>query len=242
MELTLRSLSCADAERVSRSLEKLSRHDTRNWAVTGGLALEAFSLHVGAEPCVRPLNDLDFVAFAFEQLPQSLSEDFLFRHIHPQAAPGQVMLQLIDPEAALRIDVFRASQGTMHRAIHLAPPEPAMYIVSLEDLVARGARVVLSLAEGIPVPSKHARDYLFAAGLADQRRVETAWQDHRKPEHPMTFREADALLRDLVRTQAHLLITPSYSKDPGEVCPRCAPTGALQLADPRLVLSLLGYC
>ena len=72
--------------------------------------------------------------------------------------------------------------------------------------------------------------------------LEAAWQDHRKSDHPETFREANTLVRDLIATHHELLITLDYSKDATQICSRCVPTPAFPLADPHLVLSLLGYC
>ena len=103
------------------------------------------------------------------------------------------MLQFIDPDSTLRMDVFRACGGTMTRTVRLDLPSAAIQLISLEDLTARTARLVLDLAEGIPVLSKHARDFLGFVNLVDKAEVETAWQDHRKPNHPMTFQETISL-------------------------------------------------
>jgi hypothetical protein len=212
---------------------KLARHDIRNWALTGGLAFQIHGLNLGLRSSSRAFNDLDFVTTAFSDIPETLAEDFLFRHVHPCAPPGKTLLQLIDPDNALRIDVFRACGQTMSRAVPM---------VSLEDLVARAARLLLDLAGGVEVPSKHARDYLRFVELVDPAAMEAVWEDHRKPEQPATFGEAKAILRDLIPRSASLLITPQYSQDPNQVCRLCAPSGAFQLADPKLVLSILGYC
>jgi hypothetical protein len=72
--------------------------------------------------------------------------------------------------------------------------------------------------------------------------METAWQDHRKPTHPMTFGETSTLLKELIATRRNLVISLEYSKDTAEICPRCVRTSPFQLADPNVVLSLLGYC
>jgi hypothetical protein len=72
--------------------------------------------------------------------------------------------------------------------------------------------------------------------------VFNAWQDHRKPIHPMTFGETNALLKGLIATRRNLLISLEYSKDTAEICPRCVRTSPFQLADPNVVLSLIGYC
>jgi hypothetical protein len=179
---------------------------------------------------------------AFGCIPETLSEDVLFPHIHPFAPPGKTMLQLIDRDGTLRIDVFRTCGVTMQRAVEMDLPFGRMQIVSLEDLVAIAARLLLDLAEGLPVASKHARDYLRFAELAGPEGMEAAWRDHRKPMHPMTFRETNTVLENLIPGHAGLLIAPQYSRDTSVVCPQCAATGAFELAGPKLVVSLLGYC
>lgn len=177
--MKLRFLSAADADKASRIIHKLARHEIRNWPLTGGFAFEIHGLRLGLDSSVRNLNDLDFVALALECIPGTLSKDFLFRHIHPFVPPGKTMLQLIDAEAALRIDVFRACGETMSRTVRVDFPSGPLQMAALEDLVARAAR---------------------------------------------------------------LLSAAQYSQDPNQVCPLCASTGAFQLAEPRVVLALLGYC
>jgi hypothetical protein len=94
----------------------------------------------------------------------------------------------------------------------------------------------------MPAAAKHADDYERLAELVKPFDMETVWQDHRKPTHPMTFGETNTLLKGLIATRRELLICPEYSKDTAEICPRCVRTSPFQLADPNVVLSLLGYC
>jgi len=152
------------------------------------------------------------------------------------------MLQFIDPDSTLRIDAFRASGGLMSRTERTPLPSGPIRIVSLEDLAARAARLVLDLVDAIPVPSKHAHDYLRTAKLVDPAKVEAAWQDHRRPAHPATFAETNCLLQKLIPTRLELLITTDYSTDIVESCPHCIPTDTFRLADPHAILSILGYC
>ena len=228
--------------RAAVSLAVLARHDIRNWALTGGLAYEAHGLSLGLDRSLRHVNDLDFVTSDFACIPETLAADFLFRHIHPSAPPGKTMLQLVDPDNALRIDVFRACGETMSRAAEMDFSLGPIQIVSLEDLIARAARLLMDLAYGIPVASKHARDYLRFVELVESARMETAWRDHQKPTHPATFLETKGVLQDLIPASAALLMAPRYSQNPNEACPQCAATRRFQLADPKVVLSLLGYC
>ncbi len=235
-------LSASGADRASHTFRKLRRHDVRGWALTGGFAIEIHHVLRGHSPSFRQLNDIDFVAGSFDRIPATLAHDFIFRHIHPLDPPGKTLLQSVDPDSALRIDVFHASGGTMSRASALDLPVGAIQLISLEDLLARAARLALDLAAGVPTPAKHARNFLRLARLIGPAEVETAWRDHRKPEHPSTFQEASGLLQESIQARPDLLIAPNYSKDIEALCPRCAPTAAFHLADPRVVLSLLGYC
>jgi hypothetical protein len=77
---------------------------------------------------------------------------------------------------------------------------------------------------------------------AARRTFQVAWEDHRKPEHPRGFREADELVRNLISTRDRLLIMPQFSTDTREGCQRCVPNTAFPLADSAVVLSVLGYC
>lgn len=237
-----RFLCATDAERAQCTLRKLAGHDVSRWALVGGFAVEIYWLRSGSPPSIRPMNDLDFIAPTFDCIPETLAKDFLFRHVHPSDPPGKTMLQLVDADTAMRIDVFRAYGDIMSRTRPVELPSGLIQLISLEDAVARAARLALDLAEGMPVASKYVHDYLRLAEIVRSSEVETAWSDHRKPMHPMTFRETSALLKDLIPAHGDILFTPQYSKDTTECCPRCVPTGPFQLADPNLVLSLLGYC
>src|SRR5262250_544379 len=102
-------LSGADADRVVCTLRKLSRHCTRHWVLTGGLAVEVHRLQRGRTASARKLGDIDFITETFDRVPESLADDFMFRHIHPFDPPGKTLLQAVDAESAVRIDVFRTS-------------------------------------------------------------------------------------------------------------------------------------
>jgi hypothetical protein len=235
-------LCAADAERALGTLLKLAGHNISGWALGGGLAVEVHCLRNGYPPWIRPLNDLDFVAEAFACVPHTLAHDFLFRHVHPLDPPGKTMVQFVDADTAVRIDLFRAYGAIMSRTLAAELPSVPIQLISQEDTVARAARLVLDLVEGLPVPSKHANDYLRLVQFVQPSDVEPAWQDHRRPTHPTTFRETKTVLNDLIPTHLDLLTTPEYSKNTAEVCARCVPNTPFPLADASLVLSLLGYC
>jgi hypothetical protein len=191
---------------------------------------------------MRAPNDLDFIAESFDAIPETLADDFLFRHIHPHDPPNRTMLQFIDTETGLRIDVFRSCRDTMRRTTTLDLSVGVIRLISLEDLAARTARLALGLVGAVPTPSKHATDFLRLAELVDPTAVEAAWLDHRKSGQPASFEEATRLLQSLIVERQNLLIAPDYSKDAAAVCSRCESTRAFRSADPKLILSILGYC
>ncbi len=165
----------------------------------------------------------------------------MFRHIHPFDPPGKTLLQAVDTESALRIDVFRAYGAILNRSSDLIFPTGIVRLISLEDLIARLARLALDLTAQIETPAKHALDFLRLMELVDTKAVEAAWRDHRKPAHPATFKETSSLLHAVIATRSNLLITPDYSKDATMVCPRCVNTGRFRLADPAMLRAVLGY-
>ena len=226
-----RFLSIGDSTRAFNTLRNLALHDVSRWVLVGVLAVEFHCLRVENSHAIRHLNDIDFVATAFECIPETLARDFLFRHVHPFDPPCKTMMQLVDADTSLRVDVFRTNGEIMSRAILVDGPTGPIRVISVEDVVACEARLLLDLAASVPVPAKHANDYLRLADLVKSSNLETAWQDHRKPTHPMTFGETSTLLKGLIATRRNLLINLEYSKDTAEICPRCVRTSAFQLAD-----------
>jgi hypothetical protein len=237
-----RFLGFGEAKWALKTLRRLSQHEISAWALAGGFAVEIHCILGGLPTVNRALHDIDFVAPGFDSIPQTLARDFLFRHVHPLDPPGKIILQLVDAETALRIDLFRAYGAMMMRTLPLDFPSRSIQLISVEDVLARTARLLLDLRAGVQVPAKHASDFLRLANLMPSSEVEVAWQDHRKPDHPGTFYEANALVRSLIATHRHLLIVPQYSKDVTQTCSRCKPSETFPLAEPQLVLSLLGYC
>jgi hypothetical protein len=241
MELT-QFLSPVDSDRARRTLAMLRRHSVQPFVLTGGLAVELHRARLGLPAEKRPLNDMDFLVDKFDEIPPTLSADLLFRHVHPHDPPAKTLLQCVDPETAIRVDIFRACGSTVARAISIDLCGIAMRTISMEDLLARTARLCMDLAANVPLPAKHARDFLRLLPLLDSGGVEPAWQDHRKPKHPGSFAAASHLLQELIATEEDLQIELARSQDLRATCSRCEPTDAFPLADAATVLSLLGYC
>jgi hypothetical protein len=235
-------LSSSDAERASRTLAMLRRHGAEPLVLTGGLAIELNLLLAGRAPALRELNDIDFVVDSFSEIPATLAADLIFRHVHPHDPPAKTLLQCVQPETAVRVDIFRAYGGTTARAVRVQLNGAPLRMVSLEDLAARTARLCMGLAGDEAVPAKHARDLLRLLAVADLGQTEAAWQDHRKAGYPGSFSDAARQLTGLIAERPDLQIDPIYSRDTTARCSRCEATPEFPLADAGCVLSLLGYC
>jgi hypothetical protein len=235
-------LNEADSARVARTFLNLARHDISGWALTGGVAIELHILRLGGKPIIRRLNDLDFVAVSFDAIPESIGSELLLRHVHPADPPSKMMLQGVDPETGVRVDVFRAYGMEMERTSQIECTALPFKTVSLQDLVARHARLSWDVMEGRPVAPKYARDFLRLIELVTTDDIERIWQEHRKGQSPESFAEPALQLRRTIASRSELLIAPAYSTNVHEVCPRCQATGGFRLCDPCQILYILGYC
>jgi hypothetical protein len=237
-----RFLSDTDAFRLESTLQRLSLHEISGWALTGGIAIELHVVRCGGDPCLRPLHDIDFITKSFDCIPESLGEKLLLRHVHPYDPPAKNMLQGVDAETSVRLDVFRAYGLELDRVSAIELAGVPLKIVSLEDIVARHARLNWDLMEGKRVAPKFTRDFLRLLELVAIDDVEAVWGEHRKPESPESFAATVLELRRVMALRSDLLVAPTYSIDVDEVCERCHGTDAFRLADPGEILSILGYC
>jgi hypothetical protein len=171
-----------------------------------------------------------------------LSADLLFRHVHPHDPPAKTLLQGVDPETAVRVDVFRTYGGTTARAVCVELYGTAAKVASIEDLMARSTRLCMDLAFGEELPAKHARDFLRLLPHVDKGTMEPVWREHRKTQYPASFGQAASLLQELITTRKGLQITPAYSQNVHASCTRCEGSESFPLADAGRVLALLGYC
>jgi hypothetical protein len=236
-------LSPTDAARLTRVLEKLALHGLHNFALTGSVAIEMNLISQDHAHQTNDLSDLDIVVESFGSIPATLAtSNFLLRHIHPHAPEGKMLLQLIDPDEALRIDVFSPYGATLARTEPARLGNHHVQVVSAEDLACRAASLLMYLERASPVPIKHAQNFHRLASVVNHERIENVWREHRKPSDPVTFKEASARIFDLVHEQKALLVVPSYSQDATAVCPKCEETSAFRLASPAKILSILGYC
>ncbi len=234
-----RILDAVDGSRATAVAQTLLAHRFP-MALTGGLAIEAQLRAHGRPSERRALNDVDVVVDSFAAIPCTVANDFLPHHVHPFAAEGKTLLQLVDPARALRVDLFRPFGRTLARSCRLGDDTDPLDVVSVEDLVARTtAQVCSALRRRRPLATKHARAFSRLAGLGRPVRLDEAWADHRQ-DLAMSFGAAFREASQLMDACPELIVEERYSAVV-TTCDRCCASGALRPSDPRAIVRVLGY-
>lgn len=225
-------LSAPDADRLASTLERLRHSGLEAFAIAGGVA---FASRLGLP---RPLRDVDLVIEDASNIPETLGASFLVSHVHLQARPGRMLLQLVDPATALRVDVFGAGPGVIERSRPVPFRDAMEPMVGLADMAGRLAAVLLGLASDEAVPAKHAADFLALADMVDDEA--NAWADHRRQGQPESFAMARAAVRELTAAKPDLLVD-WHPWTPAPRCPDCLLVGRLKPAQDGEIIALLGY-
>jgi hypothetical protein len=149
-------------------------------------------------------------------------------------------LQLIDQPRAIRVDLFRALGSTLSRAVALDEETGELYVLSVEDLVARTTALVCgSLRRGKSVDVKHATSFTRLLGVGRQDQLAVAWSDHRQGV-PGTLDEATREAIRLLGAHPELVVVEEYSSDVTP-CERCREHGPFRPAPSDRIVEILGY-
>lgn len=228
-----------DARRTSEVVAAVVAHDLR-CALAGGLAIAAQLRAHGRPAEPKRLGDIDFVVDGFETIPASIARSFLLNHVHPDAAEGKTLLQLIDESHAVRVDLFRAFGNTLRRAHVLDNETGALKVLSVEDLVARTTAMVCgTLRKGRQIDVKHVTAFGRLRGLGAEAGLAVAWNEHRQ-DVPGTLDDAVEETIRLLESHPELVVVEEYLPDI-VACGRCRRHGAFQVAQPEKIVEILGY-
>jgi hypothetical protein len=229
-----------DARRASEVAAAVLAHDLR-CALAGGLAIAAQLRAHGRPAEQKRLGDIDLVVDGFDAIPTSVAASFLLNHVHPDAAEGKTLLQLIDEPHAVRVDLFRAFGNTLRRAHVLDNETGALNVLSVEDLVARTTALVCgALRQGRRIDVKHATAFRRLRGLGEEVELAVAWNEHRQ-DVPGTLDEAVEETLRLLDAHPELVVVEEYSAEI-VTCGRCRAHWAFQAAPACKIVEILGYC
>ncbi len=224
--------------RVVRVLERLTLHGLSAAALTGSVAA---ALNPRSVSLARPPHDVDIVVPSFATIPTTLSHEFLCWHVHPDAPPGRLLLQLVDSVEAIRIDIFGARGDSLGRSELHRVGERAIGILSMEDIAANCTRLLLDMGRSRAVPRKHWEDFERLGRRIDLDFMQIVWPDYRRVDDPPTFSIAAKAVRRLAAERPGLLIVPKYESDEDIGCERCEPLAGFPRTSAAQVRGILGY-
>jgi ornithine cyclodeaminase/alanine dehydrogenase-like protein (mu-crystallin family) len=147
--------------RAHDSLARFLTHVQRDQvALTGSAAIR---IHLGDED--EHVGDLDCVATTLAAIAPSVTNDFLISHFHvPHKAHPTFMMQLVDPVAQMRLDVFPDLLEAIPRATRHHVGASSMLVLTPIDILRHKRQILATASQENPVDWKHLR---HARALAD---------------------------------------------------------------------------
>jgi hypothetical protein len=147
-----------DSALVEQCLGRFVRHaDLARLALTGSLAMRA-QLD-GLQSRRGKPDDIDFVASGPESVRPSVTGEFLVSHYH-LPAPGypKFLIQLVDPDAKLRLDVFPDGYRLLPRAVTARVGGMDLLTLRLEDVWEHKLAILANSSGEHPADPKHLED------------------------------------------------------------------------------------
>jgi hypothetical protein len=150
--------STPEVARLAGCLSRLLPHlRSDGVAITGSVAMEIGLARAGHAGSPRTITELDLVAIGLEVVSPGVSTAFLVSHYHvPQPEASRFMVQLVDPVARIRIDIFPDLAGSIEQAQTVTIGDHAVKVLTLESIFDHKARAQASRSQ--PVDPGHHRD------------------------------------------------------------------------------------
>lgn len=205
-----------DSALVEQCLARFVRHaDLARLALAGSLAMHA-QLH-GLPSRRGKADDIDFVAPGPESVRPSMTTDFLVSHYHlPVPGCPKFLIQLVDPSAKLRLDVFPDTYGVLPRAVTARVAGVELLVLRLEDILEHKLAILANSSEEHPADPKHLRDAELIGQVCG---------------------------RTVPAIAPSRLASAVYSRDTARECTRCdaSRSAAFPLAPKQEIMDSLGY-
>jgi len=145
---------------LSACLERLTPHlRMDDVALTGGAAIDLHLVQRGRRRSRAAIADLDLIASSIDVVAPRITEVCLVSHYHV-AGPDvpKFMVQLVDPEARLRVDIFPDLAGSIARARTMTIGAIAVNVLTPDDILEHKLQTLSRASAARPVDPKHARD------------------------------------------------------------------------------------
>ena len=141
---------------LSRLLPHLRASDV---AVTGSVGMEIGLARAGHPGSRRAITDLDLVATDLEVVSPGVADAFLISHYHvPRPDGPKFMVQLVDPEARIRIDIFPDLAGSIEHAQTVTIGDHVLKVLTLESIFDHKTETRARASRARPVDPKHHQD------------------------------------------------------------------------------------
>lgn len=161
------SFTGADPTRRGQCLSRLLRHlDLTAVALTGSMAILSHLTARGVLWPERQVDDIDFVASALDAVLPSVTTECLVSHFHrPHPGYSKFLVQLVDPVARLRIDVFPGLECQVRGAATAWVAGIPLPILELEGILDHKLATLARAASDHPVEEKHFHDAVRLGAL-----------------------------------------------------------------------------
>jgi len=240
----LKHLPSEAGERLAETLRRTCDGAIAPVLIVGSIALRYHLNRHGCAPLHRPLHDLDLAVSDVESLPPVEGEALLVSHYHPDSATsgtGRLLLQLVDPETALRIDIFHALPGAFHRASPLGHCSPHIFVACIEDVLVRSILVLGAQIESGSVEFKHVETIQRLSDIVKMEKADQLWATIDQGVWPGSIREAIEHAGSVLQDHPSLYGVLQYGRLDDPPCDQCLWTDRYPLAEKHRIFEILGY-
>ena len=156
-----------EVARLAGCLSRLLPHlDADGVAITGSVAMEIGLARAGHPGARRTITDLDLVASDLDVVSPGVASAFLISHYHvPEPDAPKFMVQLVDPVARIRIDIFPDLAGSIGQAQTVTIGDHAVKVLTLASIFDHKAQTLASASAARPADPKHRRDAETLQGI-----------------------------------------------------------------------------
>jgi hypothetical protein len=150
----------AEVSRLAGCLTRLLPHLRSDaFAITGSVAIEIGLARAGHAASRLAITDLDLIARDLEVVSPAVGSQFLISHYHmPQPDAPKFMVQLVDPIARIRIDIFPDLAGSIEQAQTVAIGDHVVKVLTLQTIFDHKVQTLERGSAARPVDPKHDRD------------------------------------------------------------------------------------
>ena len=149
-----------EVSRLAGCLSRLLPHlRSDGIAIAGSVAMEIGLARAGHAASRLAITDLDLVARDLEVVSPGVRSQFLISHYHvPQPDAPKFMVQLVDPIARIRIDIFPDLAGSIEQSETVTIGDHVIKVLTLQTIFDHKVQTLERASEARPVDPKHDED------------------------------------------------------------------------------------